>query len=166
MWQDNFKDTNTSSMSLAGWLLISRTGAYPELKDGDKVAVEKHLLDIFDEKVGGWKSGSRLDIEYTAYAIMALADVYEDSTNQNHEAAVQKIDKAIATLKTNYTKTTTLEDRCYIAMALMALGEDPETVKVNETGLISSFIPNLLADRTGFTESVTQVKYSKTLHRL
>ena len=161
MWQDNFKDTNTSSMSLAGWLLISRTGAYPELKDGDKVAVEKHLLDIFDEKVGGWKSGSRLDIEYTAYAIMALADVYEDSTNQNHEAAVQKIDKAIATLKTNYTKTTTLEDRCYIAMALMALGEDPETVKVNETGLISSFIPNLLADRTGFTESVTQVKYSK-----
>ena len=46
-------------------------------------------------------------------------------------------------------------------MALMALGEDPETVKVNETGLISSFIPNLLTDRTGFTESVTQVKYSK-----
>lgn len=161
MWQDNFKDTNTSSMSLAGWLLISRTGAYPELNDGDKVAVEKHLLDIFDEKVGGWKGGSRLDIEYTVYAIMALADVYEDSTNQNHEAAVQKINKAIATLKTNYTKTTTLEDRCYIAMALMALGEDPETVKVNETGLISSFIPNLLADRTGFTESVTQVKYSK-----
>ena len=161
MWQESFKDTNTSSMSLAGWLLISRTGAYPELKDGDKAAVEKHLLDIFDDKTGGWKNYSRLDIEYTAYAIMALADAYEDSTNQNHQDAVQKINKAIATLKTNYTKTTELDDRCYIAMALMALGEDPETVKVNGTGLISSFIPNLLADQTGFTDSIEKIKYSK-----
>ena len=74
---------------------LSAASAHPELKDGDNAAVEKHLLDIFDEKVGGWKNGSRLDIEYTAYAIMALADVYEDSTNQNHEAAVQKLIKQL-----------------------------------------------------------------------
>ena len=156
MWQENFKTTNTSSQSVACWLILNRSGAYPENTAGDRQAVEAHLLSLFDESVGGWKYSSSyktIDTEYTAYAILALADACKDETNANHAAAVEKTNKAVATLKANYKKSASIGNRANTAIGLLAAGEDPEAVKDDGVGIMTSLASGLLADRTGFTES-------------
>lgn len=163
MWQTGFGDgTVTEPIYLSNWLLLNRAGAYPTETSDDRTNVEKTLIAGYDETLGGWAYYGTVNFQNTVFSVMALSEAYYDEKNVNHEEAVKVVNGATSWLKSQYTAKTSLSYRAYIAMALMSVGMNPEDVKVDNVGIITSFAKNVLADYSGFSDTLYGSNYSST----
>lgn len=155
MWQDGFRDeTIKEPIYLSNWLILNRAGAYPTAMSDDRTKVEKSLINGYDETLGGWAYYGTINFQKTAFSVMALSEAYIDEKNVNHAEAVEVVNGATNWLKSQYTATASLSNRAYIAMALMTVGMNPEDVKVDNVGLITSFAKNVLPDYSGFSDTM------------